>query len=142
MIYPRSTLAQDVAQNAISAATCDSRFDPVSFAELGELTIEVSVLTTPSRLLATGPEAILAALRPGVHGVILHNAGRRSTFLPQVWKELPEKEAFLDHLCRKGGMPRGAWYAPSTEIFLYEADVYGPIAAGDATSLEHGRTDA
>ena len=128
-IYPGGPLLEEVVHNAISAALNDSRFAPVTFADLAELTIEVSVLTPPWRLEASGSAAILAALTPLRHGVILQRGSLRSTYLPQVWQEISDKETFLDSLCRKGGMPRGAWHAQGTEIYLYEARVYGPVAA-------------
>ena len=48
-------------------------------------------------------------LRPGVDGVILAWRGRRATFLPQVWAELPEPEDFCAALWRKAGLPAGFW---------------------------------
>ena len=34
--------------------------------------------------------------------MILQKDGRRSTFLPQVWEQLPSFEEFFSHLCHKG----------------------------------------
>ena len=139
-LNPQGPVLDEVVHNAVSAAVNDHRFRPVAFDELDQLTIEVSVLTTPVRLQAVGSAAILAALKPGVHGVIVHHRGCRSTYLPQVWHELEDKEVFLDSLCRKGGMPHGAWRSPDTEIYIYEAKVYGPIAAGGKECSAPDRT--
>ncbi|HLS84723.1 MAG TPA: AMMECR1 domain-containing protein, partial [Burkholderiales bacterium] len=38
-------------------------------------------------------------------GVILEHAGRRATFLPQVWESLPDKRRFLGELVKKAGLP-------------------------------------
>ncbi|MBW2368968.1 MAG: AMMECR1 domain-containing protein, partial [Deltaproteobacteria bacterium] len=63
-------------------------------------------------------------LKPGVHGVILSQGHRSATFLPQVWKQLPGKEQFLENLCIKGGLPRNAWKDSQTVIKLYEAEYF------------------
>ncbi len=36
---------------------------------------------------------------------------RRSTFLPQVWEQLPEPADFLAHLERKAGLPADFWHS-------------------------------
>ena len=48
------------------------------------------MLSAPA-LLAFGDHAdLIAQLRPGVDGLILACDGRRGTFLPQVWEQIPE----------------------------------------------------
>jgi AMMECR1 domain-containing protein len=71
--------------------------------------IEVSVLSPPEPLSFTGEADALAQLRPGRDGVILEAAGRRATFLPQVWEQLPEPGEFVTHLKLKAGLPGGYW---------------------------------
>ena len=51
----------------------------------------------------------LAQLRPGVDGVVFEYGHYRSTFLPQVWEQLPEPAEFLAHLKRKAGLPMDFW---------------------------------
>jgi hypothetical protein len=53
-----------------------------------------------------------------VDGVIFECEEHRSTFLPQVWEQLPDPRDFLDHLRRKAGLPRGFW-APEVRISRY-----------------------
>ena len=73
-------------------------------AELGELELEVSVLS-PSRKVP-GPEAI----RVGKHGVVLSKGGRRAVFLPQVAPEQGwDRDTMLDHLAQKAGLPSDGW---------------------------------
>ena len=48
-------------------------------------------------------------MRPGVDGIIFEYREHRSTFLPQVWEQLPEPRAFLDQLRRKAGLRSGFW---------------------------------
>ena len=51
-------------------------------------------------------------------GLILTAAGRRATFLPQVWDELPEPREFLTHLKRKAGLPASYW-GPDVRLDRY-----------------------
>ncbi len=92
-------------------STRDGRFrsNPVTSAELKDIEIEISVLTEPKPLAFDSPEDLLAKLRPKVDGVILRTRYGRSTYLPQVWEQLPEKEGFLSRLCGKHGAPGNEW---------------------------------
>jgi AmmeMemoRadiSam system protein A len=104
-------LAEDVRANAVAAAFRDPRFMPLSREEFGDIRVEVSLLS-PTEPLAAGSEAeALAALRPGVDGVVFEYAHHRSTFLPQVWEQLPQPAEFLAHLKRKAGLPQDFWAA-------------------------------
>ena len=111
-------LAEDVAHNAVAAAFHDSRFPPLAPRELAEVSLEVSLLSSPEALPAPSEAEALRLLRPGVDGVILEYLGRRGTFLPQVWEQLPDPRDFLDHLATKAGLPRGFW-APEVRLSRY-----------------------
>ena len=124
-IEPVSSLVECVEKNAQNAAFQDPRFPRLSAKELSELDIEVSVLSVPERLNFKNGDDLKRQLRPNVHGVILSRGMHRSTFLPQVWEQLPDKEQFLEHLCLKGGMPATAWKDPSTSVEVYQAEVFG-----------------
>ncbi len=98
-------LGEDVAANARAAALRDPRFPPLTPAELDRVGIEVSVLSAPTLLAFGDHDDLIAQLRPGVDGLILACDGRRGTFLPQVWEQLPDPETFLAHLKQKAGLP-------------------------------------
>jgi AmmeMemoRadiSam system protein A len=117
-IEPHRPLAEDVAHNAVAAAFHDSRFPPLAPQELPEISLEVSLLSSPEPLPALSEAAALRLLRPGIDGVILEYRGRRGTFLPQVWEQLPTPRDFLDHLATKAGLPRGFW-APEVRLSRY-----------------------
>lgn len=102
-------LRDDVAGNAQAAAFDDPRFMPLRAGELAHTRIEVSVLSQPTPMPFTSREDALAQLRPGIDGVVLGARGRRATFLPQVWDELPAPEQFIAHLFRKAGLPPSYW---------------------------------
>jgi AmmeMemoRadiSam system protein A/AmmeMemoRadiSam system protein B len=75
----KDTLAQEIVANAISAATSDPRFDPVTESELVDLTYSVDVL------LPAEPAA-MDELDPSVYGVIVEDESetRRGLLLPDI----------------------------------------------------------
>jgi MEMO1 family protein len=76
----RATVAEEVIQNAISAATRDPRFPPVAQPELAGMTYGVDVLEPPERV--PGPED----LDPKRYGVIVEtlDGRRRGLLLPRI----------------------------------------------------------
>jgi AmmeMemoRadiSam system protein A len=117
-------LVIDVAENAFAAAFRDPRFPPVSVPELGLLRISLSVLT-PAEPIGFGSEAeLLAALEPGVDGVILGEDGRRGTFLPSVWEQLPRREDFLRGLKHKAGLSADHW-SERIRAWRYRTESFG-----------------
>lgn len=118
------SLAEDVAENAYAAAFLDSRFPPVTAAESTGLTLHISVLSPPEPLYFKSEADLIAQLRPGIDGLILSDAGRRGTFLPSVWEELPDPAEFLRHLKRKAGLPADYW-STTLKIQRYTTEMFG-----------------
>ena len=58
------------------------------------------------------------------HGVILSKGWHSATFLPQVWRQLPEPKTFLAHLCRKAGMDASCWKAADIIVKVYQAEYF------------------
>jgi hypothetical protein len=75
------------------------------------LSVEVSLLSAAERLSVADEAELRGRLEPGVDGVILEYAGRRATFLPQVWGTLPQPRDFLTELKLKAGVPADFWSA-------------------------------
>ncbi|MQA28129.1 MAG: AmmeMemoRadiSam system protein A [Micromonosporaceae bacterium] len=100
----------DVVRNA-RRAMIDPRLPPVDRDDWPELDVKVSVLSAPTAIEFSGREALLAALQPGVDGLLLTDGERRATFLPTVWQRLTEPADFLGALLAKGGWPDGVWPA-------------------------------
>lgn len=123
-IEPTTALLSSVEENAINAAFRDPRFSPLERDEINAIDIEISVLTVPREIKFSDSEDLKKQIMPGVHGVILSQGYRRSTFLPQVWEQLPQKEDFLGHLCLKGGLSRSAWREPHTRVEVYEVEYF------------------
>jgi uncharacterized protein len=105
----RRSLLEDVKTNAVAAALHDMRFAPLRLAELADTDIEVSVLSPMQAMHFDNEADALAQLRPGVDGVVFMHGAHRSTFLPQVWEQLPSAEEFMAHLKRKAGLPADFW---------------------------------
>lgn len=102
-------LVDDIAHNAVSAALHDPRFPPLTAAQLAEIEIHISILSRPQPLPVTDKQDLLRRLRPGTDGLVLQDGLYRATFLPQVWAQLPEPEAFLRHLNLKAGLAADHW---------------------------------
>jgi AmmeMemoRadiSam system protein A len=113
-------LFDDVWRNARAAAFRDGRFSPVLRHELPGIAVEVSLLTPPEPLPCASEEEALRLLRPGVDGVIFECAGYRSTFLPQVWEQLPDPRDFLARLRKKAGL-ESAYWSPDVRLSRYGA---------------------
>jgi AmmeMemoRadiSam system protein A len=116
-------LGQAVARLALSSAFRDPRLPPLERREFADLTIEVSLLSPFTPILAESRAELIAALRPGVDGVAITVAGRHALFLPVVWEQLPRPEDFLDHLWLKAGLDPREW-APGTCPFVFAAERY------------------
>ena len=108
----------DVQATAQAAAFHDPRFVPLSLDEWANTRVEVSLLS-PLQAMAFADEAhALAQLRPGVDGVLLSYGAHRSTYLPQVWEQLPSPELFMAQLKQKAGLPPDFW-SPDLQLFRY-----------------------
>ncbi|MDR2340798.1 MAG: AmmeMemoRadiSam system protein B [Puniceicoccales bacterium] len=114
------TVLDGVQRRAIDAAFRDSRFPPVTSEELRQLEAHVSILSFPTELQLPCDRWIehLSGVNPKP-GIILEIGGRTSTFLPEVWEQIPEPKDFLCALCRKQGVPEDAWKNPMAKLFLY-----------------------
>jgi len=123
-ILPDRPLAEAVVGNARLAALSDSRFSPVTPAELPDIDVEVSVLSTPTQLHFISADDLMKKLRPHVDGVVLKIGEHRATFLPQVWDQLPDPNDFLNHLTTKAGLYPQAWRDGNTELLIYYVEAF------------------
>jgi len=91
------SIAEEVIQNAISAATRDPRFSPVKAKELEGLDYKVDVLTEPEPI--AGPDQ----LDPKRYGVIVESGWRRGLLLPDL-EGVETVEYQIEIACRKAGI--------------------------------------
>ena len=117
-------LADDVQEHAMAAALQDYRFPPVQPGELPHIQIEISRLTPPKPFPYDKPIDLINGLRPGIDGVILRHAGRRATFLPQVWEKIPDPTQFLSQLCLKMGSSPDLWQHTKLEVQTYQVEEF------------------
>ena len=113
-----------VAEAARSAASRDPRFPPLNEAELAAIRFEIAVLSPLQPLPAATRAALLASLRPGVDRLLLEDRGRRATFLPKVWEQLPDPERFVEQLLVKAGLPPLHW-SGTLRLQRYQAQSFG-----------------
>lgn len=117
-------LAEDIAENAFSAAFNDPRFPPLSIDELKDLDIHLSILTPAEPMLFSSEQDLLLQLQPGIDGLILQDGYRRGTFLPSVWEALPKPEQFLRHLKQKAGLAPDYW-SDRINVSRYRTEMIG-----------------
>jgi AmmeMemoRadiSam system protein A len=118
-IEARQPLAAVVSQCAVSAATRDPRFPPLTARELNEGTdIEISVLT-PMQPVASPDE-----IEIGRDGLLIQQGHRSGLLLPQVATEWGwDRDTFLSQACRKAGLPVDAW-KQGAEIYKFQAEIF------------------
>ena len=104
-------LVDDVKANARAAAFSDPRFKPLMADEFDRISIELSLLSKLQEVSFTNELDALAQVSPAVHGLVFEYGHHRSTFLPQVWEQLPDPAEFMAELKRKAGLPPDFWDA-------------------------------
>lgn len=119
-------LAEALVYFARAAAFSDPRFAPVDENELESCHITISLLGPLSPIPATTRQQLLEALEPNRDGLWLQSPGHRATFLPAVWRELPDANQFLNQLLRKGGWPANGW-PTSLQGFRYQTLEFGEL---------------
>jgi AmmeMemoRadiSam system protein B/AmmeMemoRadiSam system protein A len=103
-IWPVKSLAQAVVDNAVGASSKDPRFSPVDVSELGNLQIDINVLTPPNSVES------YKDIKLGNDGVIFYKNQRQAVFLPSVATEFGwTLEEMLAQLSIKAGFNRDGW---------------------------------
>jgi AmmeMemoRadiSam system protein A len=118
VIEAKEPLGEAIARCAASAALEDPRFAPMKTEQLGELSIEISLLSVPEPI---APESI----EIGRHGLFVRLHAQRGLLLPQVAMEHRlTREQFLEETCRKAGLPREAWRDSEARLFGFTCEVF------------------
>ena len=102
-------LAQAVPRLTLAAAFEDPRLPRLTATDWPRLRIKISLLSALQPIPAATRADVLNALGVGVDGLVLAAGSRRATFLPVMWRSLPERTDFVHHLLRKAGIPPGRW---------------------------------
>jgi MEMO1 family protein len=116
-----NALYKIVQQMAVASATQDYRFTKVTPLEMKLIDIEISVLTPLQKINSVNN------IRLGIDGIYLKKGSRSGTFLPQVATDTGwSLEEFLGHCARdKAGIGWDGWKDKDTEIYVYQAFVFG-----------------
>jgi uncharacterized protein len=122
-IEPDEPLGAAVPRLAWAAAFDDPRLPALTRDEYEALEIKLSILTPMTPLPATTEEEVVAALRPGVDGLLIRKGAANATFLPAVWQKLPDPVTFVRHLEAKAGLLPGRWL-PGTRAWRYTSTEY------------------
>lgn len=123
-ILPTKPLIIDIIDNAINSAFRDPRFYPLSQEELEFVEIEISILSIPKELTYSNYRELFSKIRPGIDGVIIKKGFYQATFLPQVWKEIPDKSEFFEHLCLKAGLSIDCYKENSLKVETYQVESF------------------
>ena len=124
----RTSLIESVAENAWAAAFRDPRFTALTASEVGNLSIQVSVLSPLQPVTVTSEQELLTRMVPGEAGWVIQEEGNRGTFLPAVWSSLGEPAEFLRHLKMKAGLSPDYW-SDTLEIWRYTTDSFSAAVA-------------
>ncbi|MFI5252778.1 MAG: AmmeMemoRadiSam system protein A [Bacteroidota bacterium] len=112
-------LAETVSDAAVKAALCDPRFMPVNPSELGNLKIEISILS-PLKTISNVEE-----IQVGRDGILIEAPGKKGVLLPKVAVEYGwDRDRFLRETSIKAGGPADLWKKPDSKIYTFTADVF------------------
>jgi hypothetical protein len=115
-------LAEDISENAFSAAFKDPRFPPLEKNELNDLEIHLSILSPSEPMIFTSEQDLIAQIRPNIDGLILVIDSRKGTFLPSVWQSIPVADQFLQHLKQKAGLAKNYW-SDQIKVYRYTTEM-------------------
>ncbi len=122
--YPIKRLDESIIESAISAATGDPRFSPVTSEELQDITVEVTVLSPPENLDVDRKE-LPRCIEIGKHGLIVKAGYYSGLLLPQVAVEYNfGPEEFLSQTCIKANMSPDSWARDDVEIYTFEGQIF------------------
>ena len=118
-------LREAVVKMAVSAATQDPRFPPMTVTELAELGIEISVLGPFVPIPPARRNAGTSFLTTGEHGVHLELNEKGALFLPQVATKFGwEANEFLDRLATKAELEPEAWRHPDATLEIFRVSSF------------------
>jgi len=123
--YPTTMLAKAVIESAISSASQDPRFPPMTAHELGQVVFEVSVLTPPEPVEVDKPQDYCNKIKVGRDGLIVERSYCKGLLLPQVPVELDwDEETFLCECCVKAGLQPDSWLLNGTKVYRFQAIIF------------------
>lgn len=117
---PAGPLKRYLVQAAISAATEDPHFNPMSSNEIDDFIIEVSILSAPELLKGRSSAARIRNIMPGRDGLMIKYGFQSGTLLPSSSSEERwSKSRLLEELCTKAGLPSDYWKRGDVELYRF-----------------------
>lgn len=114
-----SPLWKTVSRMAVEAAFHDPRFPALTAAELGDIDIEISVLSPLEEITD------ISLIQVGKHGILIKKGPYQGLLLPQVATEYGwGRKQFLEQTCQKAGLTPDCYQAPGCQIFIFSANVF------------------
>ncbi|MDX1413552.1 MAG: AmmeMemoRadiSam system protein A [Candidatus Promineifilaceae bacterium] len=111
----QSPLYASVRDSAVSAATQDPRFPPVTPSELDSIRIEVAILSPYKKI------GHLHEIEIGKHGIMIEGVGQRALLLPKVATRLGLNQlSFYHALCDKANLAYSCWPS-SASLYIFSA---------------------
>ncbi|MCX8204341.1 MAG: TIGR00296 family protein [Candidatus Nezhaarchaeota archaeon] len=128
---PILPLVEATIDAAISSATRDPRFRPLTLKELGKVVFEVSVLSPLELVEAPRAVELPKRIKVGRDGLVVARGPFKGLLLPQVAIEWGwDEETFLSEACMKAGLFPDAWLLEGTKVYRFEAEVFEELEPG------------
>ncbi len=129
--FPHLPLAEATVKAAISSATSDPRFPPVTLEEMGGIIVEVSVLSPPEVIKVKDPKEYPKQVKVGRDGLMVEWRGFSGLLLPQVAVEWNwDAEEFLSQTCMKAGLGADCWLRRDVKISRFTAQIFTELEPG------------
>lgn len=122
---PVKPLNEAVVDNAIAAAFHDPRFQPLDKSELGDIEIEISILTMPEEVKVKNAKEYPEKIKIGRDGLLLEYGRYSGLLLPQVpVEEGWDSRTYLNYICIKSGLPPDAWEKLPIRLSTFQAQIF------------------
>jgi AmmeMemoRadiSam system radical SAM enzyme/AmmeMemoRadiSam system protein B/AmmeMemoRadiSam system protein A len=133
-------LGEALRQSAISTATRDRRFPPISPTELAHLDVDISLLHNFQPIDVAGQQRA-DVVQVGHHGLVIRHGERSGLLLPVVAVDNGlDAKSFLRHVCLKAELPETAWLDEDASLQTFEVQyIESPWDPQVSTTVETGQ---
>lgn len=127
-VYP---LYEAIIKAARSSAFSDPRFMPLGKGELDKVSIEISILTKPEKIVVSDADEYIKKIKVGSDGLIVRSDFGSGLLLPQVATEYNwDTKRFLEQTCVKAGLEPDSWMnIDFVEVYKFQSQVFSEIRA-------------
>ena len=125
----RYPIYEGTAKAAVNAAFADPRFPPLEEAELDDITITVSVLTSPVLVEVRNPEEYLVKITPGKDGIMIVGTFHSGIILPETAAEHGwDTKQMLNQCCVKATIAPGSWQDFNLcRIYKFQSHIFSEV---------------